>query len=244
MRIHRKLIVLSALSLIFVLGFIVVVFLALKSATIQPSKKSALTIVPTVETPVVTQPALLSVVSSKPENGDTNVAIDIAEIRILFSGKPVINAYSIRFEDQNTKARIGINVSVEGSQMIIQPLMTLAPETVYTVSVLNTIDKVQIFTMTFTTVSTPPLNTFPSGFDVYTEQRDLRERPDIYLANKLPYIESVFIMTLEVPDNGPYVFHVKAKITDVKKVRTNVVDWLHSIGLTDEDIAGFTIRYE
>ncbi|PJE62626.1 hypothetical protein COU88_04040, partial [Candidatus Roizmanbacteria bacterium CG10_big_fil_rev_8_21_14_0_10_39_6] len=101
-----------------------------------------------------------------------------------------------------------------------------------------------IYSLSFTTVDVPVVDTFPSGFDSYTEQRDLKERPDIYLANKLPHVSESFQMILEVPDDGPYVYRVKMKIANVEKVRKDVITWLHSINLTDSDIAEFDIRYE
>jgi len=139
---------------------------------------------------------------------------------------------------------IDTNVTAEGNQLVIKPLMRLTPSSVYTLTIRSAVGNAFIYSLSFTTVDVPVVDTFPSGFDSYTEQRDLKERPDIYLANKLPHVSESFQMILEVPDDGPYVYRVKMKIANVEKVRKDVITWLHSINLTDSDIAEFDIRYE
>ncbi|MCR4330130.1 MAG: Ig-like domain-containing protein [Candidatus Roizmanbacteria bacterium] len=241
--IRKKLIVLVGISFIFVVSVLILVVSTLRKTSIQPVLPTP-TVPVQYTTPVPTLSTALRVLSSKPVDGETNVAVTLDAIRILFNAPQKIEQFQVYFGAKNAKTSIGTNVTSEGNQLVIQPLMTLTPKTEFTLTIRSASSDTFVYSLSFTTVDVLAVDTFPTGFDTYTEQKDLKERPDIYLANKLPYATDSFIMTLEVPDNGAYIYHVKSKITDVKKVRNDVVIWLKSIGITPENSAGFDIRYE
>lgn len=241
---HKKLLALLIVSFTFVACVLILVFATLRKTTTQPHLPIPTSIPDIYTSPIPTVSSSVRVLSSKPETGAVNVAVDIAAIRILFNSPQKPEQFKIFLGASNTKTSIGTNVTAEGNQLVIQPLMTLIPNTVFTLTVRSVAGNVLIYSLTFTTENVPIVDTFPSGFDTYTEQRDFQERPDIYLANKLPYGTVSFTMALEIPDSGSYIYHVKPKITDAQKVRADVLAWLHSINLTDTDIDSFDIRYE
>lgn len=219
-------------------------FATLNKTTKQPQLPIPTSIPDIYTSPIPTVSASVRVLSSKPDAGAVDVAVDIADIRILFNSPQKPEQFKMFLGASNTKTSIGTNVTAEGNQLVIQPLMTLTPNTAFTLTIRSMVGNLLIHSLTFTTKDVSVVGTFPSGFDTYTEQRDLRERADIYLANKLPYATDSFTMTLEIPDSGSYIYNVKSKITDVRKVRENVITWLYSINLTDADIDSFDIRYE
>jgi len=241
---HKKLLFIMGIAFLFVLSVLLFAFATLRKTSSQPSVQAPTHILQPSKYPTPTTSSTIRVLSTKPATGAQNIAVDISAVRILFSTPQNPEQFIVYLGAKNTKIAVGTNVTAEGNQLIIQPLMTLIPDSVYTLTIKSVVGNSFTYSLSFTTAHIPVVDTFPSGFDTYTEQRDLNERPDIYLANKLPYGTDSFLMTLEVPDSGAYIYHVKSKIADVQKVKTDVAVWLQSIGITSAESSGFDIRYE
>ncbi|MFA6005858.1 MAG: hypothetical protein WC775_05240 [Patescibacteria group bacterium] len=89
----------------------------------------------------------------------------------------------------------------------------------------------------------PSPDTRPVELISQIEEKHRVENPDIYVANKLPYIGSDFEMNYDMAADGKITFTVRSSDFSGSELQRKVATWLLSLGLTIEQINSLTIEY-
>ena len=82
---HKKLLTILTVSFLFVASILILMFATLNKTTKQPQLPIPTSIPDIYTSPIPTVSASVRVLSSKPDAGAVDVAVDIADIRILFN---------------------------------------------------------------------------------------------------------------------------------------------------------------
>lgn len=215
----------------------ILVYLALRQTTKPPPP-----VVPEPSTtPIPTIFTLISIVSTRPSAGETNVATNQA-IVVTFNRRPSAGEVIFTLAPTTPYQTIW-----RENTLIITPQTPLSPGTLYTYSISFSDTSRIPEVYTFTTSGPPGVyqpDTQPSGA-AEKQQKFLRENyPDIYLRGFIPYKAASFSITSDyrLEPEGHYYF-VFTLLGDKEKSKTEAVAWLRSLGLTEAQIQSLDISY-
>jgi hypothetical protein len=185
----------------------------------------------------------LDIISISPVDGDNNVSLN-TKLEIKFS-KDFIETEI----DFNISPKTFFSIKKDGNNLIITPDSELIPGTLYTFSVkmLNQPEKIRLYR--FVTRGEPnPILPDTREEAVVNEYINLERTkyPDIFVANNTPFENEYFRAISDYETNVPahYYLIITPKVNNLEIVKANVNVWLQTLGLTDEQISNFDIRYE
>ncbi len=225
-------------TLIILYMFISHALLSNKSSTITPT--SAL-ISPTGIRPLAQN---LYVVSTNPANGGTDIPLDTS-INVEFN--KIVSPTTVIF---SLSPPVSFQQSFNDKQVIIQPNKYLTPGTLYIYSIdfpdVRNFPQVFSFTTLGPTPTLPTSNSYPQGMEQEFDTKSRQERPDVYLANHTPYETGDFSIKYEFKTQPKqhFAFNVVLKNPDKNKARSQFIQWLYSLQLTDPQIQSLDITYE
>jgi len=132
---------------------------------------------------------------------------------------------------------------IQGTTLILESTNVLTQSTVYTIRIRD--QKLRVLKeFSFLTLTVQPSpDTRPEAALTKTIERTLRERPDVYLANLLPYQSFDFSMVLEIDDQGYFQFKVSSSRLSGAILKDRVAQWLLGLELSQKQISGLNIIY-
>lgn len=196
-------------------------------------------IVPTTEISKNT----FDIVSVEPKDGSSNISPDV-QLEIIFSRPP--KKEDIKFY---IDPPVESTENIIGTKLVIKPNNALASGVLYTFSVNFTNDKEKNRTYSFRTTG-PTISMSSDTRDDQAiadqEAQDLREHPDFYLSNRVPYATESFSVTSDFESNVPahFYFVVTLKDVDQNKAKQDFISWLKSLSFQDGQISSLDIRYQ
>lgn len=232
--------VLAILTLLFLSG--------LKKQTTIPT-----TTYPTpTSVPVSTQPTSdknlsdsISVTGTFPTDNSINIPLETT-ITINFNKQPSINDIKVFVTPS-----LNYSSSITGSSIIITPKTPLLAGTKYVILVEykpNTYLS-KTFDFSFITIGpTPteiPTPTEKSAIDAENDYYK-QHSPDVFLKNQTPFSNNDFTIISPGYKTTP-VFHYYFTVTlkgDKDTSKASFINWLKSLGLTDQQIQGLDITYQ
>ena len=235
----------KTIFLIILIGCVASLLLYLALSQRSREKTSALpTPTPPQLSPTQTPSKIaLTITNTRPGDGEHNVALGSAIVitfnRRLSVGEVIFTIAPV----------VGAQLTLRDNTLIVTPKSSLAPGTLYTFSISYQGGQKlpDVFTFTTTGPTTPFLpNTQPKGAAEH-EERFLRENyPDIYLQRFIPYQSASFSINSEyrLAPTGHYAFLVKSLEDDSSKAKIEVIAWLKSLKLTDQQIEQLDISYQ
>lgn len=206
------------------------------SNTVAPPPSDEFTI---SDTPQPTSPPL-NVISTRPENGSTNIAIDT---KIIVSFNRIISADEIEFSISPAtlyQQNVSSNTIVVNFDQLLQVGVT------YTF-VIKTQKGTLGRTYSFTTLG-PPQTFLPDtnpGLNESDQAFQIQNHPDVYLSNQTPFATTQFAISSEfkTDPSGHFAFTLILKGSNKDAAKEAFIDWLISIGLTDDQIGLLDISY-
>lgn len=202
-------------------------------------KKSPIIPSPSPIPSVSQQVKYISIVSTEPRNNSNNIPTD-SPIRVDFDRN---------FDSRKLKIIINPIVDfttiVSGTSITIAPIKRLEVDKIYTIKI-NSPEMSSSYVFTFTTSPDIPQGVGPEIEFFQKNQEELRKySPQAYLANLLPYSEPTFSIssTLDI-NTGKTTFYVTLKGADKINSKQNLITWMRSQKLTDQQIETFTIVYQ
>lgn len=223
----KKLILIFFFTLPILLVFVVVSnFRSIKQSPTAPSK------------PVT--PAAFSILDTSPKNNEANIQ-PTSPISLTVSVLPPLSSVAISISPKTE-----FTLSTFENLIVITPKQPLKTNTFYRVTFTSELLS-SPYSFSFTT--SPTTIGGQAGPDPRTvermEQQYREATPDSFLASHLPHDEIAFSMTSYLNWNtGRSKFIVATKGSDPNKSRQDALFFMKSLGLTDLQIAGFTISYQ
>ncbi|OGK64984.1 hypothetical protein A2313_02795 [Candidatus Roizmanbacteria bacterium RIFOXYB2_FULL_41_10] len=236
---QKKLIIIALASLLFVLTLLLIIFSTVRQGSnIKPQPSDQPTAVPISQAPAL---GLLKVVSTSPVDGADNVDLN-SGIEIVFNRSFNSNEVIIEFMDAAIK-NVKHSQKIQGTTLILESTNVLTQSTVYTIRIRD--QKLRVLKeFSFLTLTVQPSpDTRPEAALTKTIERTLRERPDVYLANLLPYQSFDFSMVLEIDDQGYFQFKVSSSRLSGAILKDRVAQWLLGLELSQKQISGLNIIY-
>lgn len=189
-----------------------------------------------------TAPNRLFVVSTRPSNKAAIISLNQA-IAVAFNRTILPNEVGITISPQ-----LPFSVGVQDNTLLITPQSPLTPGTLYTYAIhyltLDQLPNLFTFTTTGPTQSQLPDTGLPGGAET-NDAYLVKNRPDIYLSNRLPYSGTSFTITSTYKTTPTRHFAFTIGLTgDEALGRSEALAWLKSLGLTDQQIRGLDITYE
>ncbi len=229
---------------LIIAAFVLFLFLILATVLLLRSGQ------PTTEGPAVSPTPRMGtselrgvrIVSSIPEANATNVPVKTSQVRITLSGGLKQGTIEVSVYEKSTRGTVPNTVSVNGANVVVDLLRVLAPREEYLVTLTHQPNGVSVGSFRFTIEDAPAVDTYPFGLFEEQERNDLKERPDIYVANKLPYSTDAFTIDARV-SGGSFVYSAQSSSLSEDELKQVVQQWLLSLGLTDRQISGLTIEY-
>jgi len=234
---NKKLLVIALGSTLFVLAIMLLAIIAARTGKPKPAANTP-TVVPTEE---VAEPGALQVVKTLPESGAEGVDLE-AEVVVSFNREFTLNEISIEFFDTRFNS-VAFQLKALGQALTLIPDNPLEQSTVYTVRIrdryIRTLKELRFLTKTVS----PSPDTRPVAAVTETVLRNRLERPDVYLANILPYESQDFTMVLETDAEGYFTFVVTQGRLNGELLKEAVKNWLLSLELTEAQIATLNLEY-
>lgn len=237
---QKKLLLIAGLSLVFVL----IIFLLILQTTkkgFQPPPATTPT-VPLTTSTLPRQPVqALRVVSTEPPNNRQQVTLN-SLIVVNFNRK--VNPEELLFEFTNDSfLKVNYGLEFSGNKVILIPQSSLEQSRIYSVRVMDSFKR-EIYRLKFMTLTVAPSpDTRPVAALTETIIRTRAERPDVYLANLMPYESYDFSMKLEIKPGGYFNFVVTSKRLGKNLLEARVEQWLLGLELTQEQIKGLPLEY-
>lgn len=185
--------------------------------------------------------APLSVVSTDPQNGAAGVSP--SRTVIISYNKPLTgNLASIRITPPTE-----FTYQIAGKDLIVHTASDFQVSTEYRFDVLVAQQSIS-YALHFTTTSQAPEQQTDTTPELFQKEQNsiLASHPDSFLFNNLPHSEtnfSAYVGLLKTESNPNYSFIIVAKNPDQEIVTRDALSWAHSLGLTDQQIASFSITY-
>lgn len=172
------------------------------------------------------------VLRTTPINGQTNVyAGEQAVSFTTLNSIPSASEFSLFFQPELSYKPVYSN-KYPTKTVVADILGGLAPNTKYTVSILDTSGK-YIYSWSFTTGS-KPTNTSSSGLEAVKEKQDIQQNYPLF--NYIPYQSNDYYIDY----TGPLTLDVNYYIPNLNQVKQEVNDWIKSHGV---DPSTHTINY-
>lgn len=169
---------------------------------------------------------------------------------------PLSQVISLEFNRSLTTSDISIisspqtqfNTTINGSMLFLSPVSPLSRSTNYVVTISSSDHKKLIYTLVFSTEGPTPtiIDTRPSGEPQKTDQLLLKNRPDAFLSNKLPYSTSDFkaVYSFKSAPTGHFAFTVTLLGSNKDSSKLSFIAWVKSFGLSDTQIGQLDITYQ
>lgn len=229
-------------KIVFLIGGIAILtfifLLLLISSFFFSSGKSSVNNV-TTPTPITTNQNTnpLSILTTDPLNNQTNVPIN--QIITITFNKNVLSG-NITFTIQPSAQYVG---NIVNNQYVVNLTSNLLPNTQYTYTI-HVHDR-NLGVYTFTTAGSQ------SGITNDNAAQTIKDwsrtnKPDMFLYNQTPYSTSDFSVSKDISQTAPYnaFFTVSLLGTDKNSGKQAFLQWLTSLGLTDQQIQNLDIRYQ
>jgi len=235
---NKKLLVIAVGSLLFVLVILIVVLGAARSGTPKPGGRTPTAV---VNTKYPSEQGALRVINTLPANGAQNINLN-SEVVVNFNRNFTQNEVQVEFLDNNLQT-VSYQFRSLGSRLTLIPEQPLEQSMVYTVRIrdqyVRTIGEINFLTQTIT----PSPDTRPVAAVTEIIIRNRQERPDIYLANLMPYEDQDFKMVLETDAEGYFTFVVTPGRLTGDLLKDGVKAWLLSLELTEAQISSLKFVY-
>lgn len=238
---QKKLFLIAIFSLVFVLILFIIILRVVKKEERLPEAP-----VPTslVTTPGVTFPLRqtdLSVVSTKPTANSQEVALNTT---VVINFNRVVTTGEVQFEFTDEEFnKVNYSSKITGKQITLVPQPVLEQSRVYTIKVMDRFKRL-LYQFEFLTLTVAPSpDTRPIAALTQTIIRTRKERPDVYLANLMPYQSYDFAMELEIREGGYFNFVVTSDRLGESLLKSRVEEWLLSLELTSEQIKDLPLEY-
>lgn len=235
----KKLTIIAFVSLLFVLTlFLLIVNITRKGTKPDPSGAVSPTQVPLIS---IVPLEKLIINSTIPVDGAVEIELD-SKIVVNFNRQLTAREIVVEFFDSSLK-KTRHQLEINKSTLIIKPQEKLSQSMVYTVRIRNQqLEILAEFDFLTSTVS-PSVDTRPVAALTKTIERTKKERPDIYLANLMPYQSFDFEMELEIDNQGYFTFLVNSNRLSGTLLKDRVEQWLLSLELTTDQIKKLPIKY-
>lgn len=178
---------------------------------------------------------------SKPQNNATNVKIN-APINVHFTKNVDLSGASITF---NPPIKFQTYYNNQNLDIILTD--HLQTNTSYHLNISIPADNFS-YDLSFTTGSDAVIGTEPGIAEVQSYENSVRQsNPSLYLSNKVPFSNDLFVITLgpfKTVPNSHYSFYVSFKGGNHQASRDSLKGWLESLGLTDSQIESLDIAYQ
>lgn len=236
---NNKLLVIGAVSFLFIVVLLLIIFNASRKGGVNRLQLAA---TPTIASKTPTSVSgILSVLATDPADASDNTPLD-KQIVITFNREFSKNELNIEFLD-NSLQPVAHTYTITASRLILKPTAPLNQATVYTIRVrdryIKTIKEFSFLTLTVA----PSPDTRPIPALTETIIRTRAERPDVYLANELPYESFDFKMVLEIDNEGYFTFVVTSNRLTGELLKDSVQQWLLNLELTKAQIETLKIVY-
>lgn len=240
--INISIVVLSIILLILI-GFESVVKNQNKENSLTPGKQQIDSTLPTFPESSNENNVPLEIISVTPEHKSENIPLQqliIVELN---------RAFSLREIEFAIDPTISYTPQIKNTQLIISPNPAFFPSTRYTFSI-RTLGTDQFSkTYSFQTIGPTPIflpDTQPPGGPEKVENFQKQNNPDVFLANKTPFSTTDFSVTNEFASEPSEHFRFTIFLTEPNKeiARQKAVEWIKSIGLTDEQITSLDIDWK
>jgi len=232
----------ASVIILFVV-FIIAVIMILRSSSQSPVGPG-LTTIPTQAIPTLSgEVSGLSIIRTSPAHNGTDIPLKTTTLTIVVSRSLKSNeSLEATVREKGTGGQIATEVHMQGKTATVTLLRVLAPKEEYLVSLSVLPSARLVGSFRFTTVDAQPLDTYPFGLFEEQDRNTLKDRPDIYLANQLPYSSDDFSMTAEL-EQGKFTYYVESQTLDEDALIKAVNIWLLSLGLNEGQISGLRFNY-
>lgn len=227
------------LGVSFIGGLIIIASLAAwltsspKNSPSQPATSITPVQVTTSVTPLSPTRGPLQVQSVSPLAGATNVPLD-SKLAISFN-----QPFSMKDILFSLSPNISYNLSIAGTSLIISPTNLLTANTPYTFSVSIDGEAQQSFSFTTTQVVITSQDSVPGASD----QLNKDKYPDIFLYNRMPFSSDGFQATGGFTSSPSEHYYFTVSLTNADG-KTAFINWMKSLGLSDQQIQQLDIRYQ
>lgn len=240
----KKLWIIAGFSLVFVLLIFAAILRIVKTGEVRPKEPPAITpyAAPSQSKPWPTTSAiLLEVVSTTPVHGTTDINLDQV---VTISFNRVFSRNEVSFEFLNSSLeKVDYQLSQQNQAAVLTPKKPLQQSTVYTIRVRNqraeVITEFEFLTLTIA----PSPDTRPIAALTQTIINTRRDKPNIFLANLMPYQSYDFAMELEIKPGGYFNFVITSDRLGESLLKSAVEEWLLSLDLTNEQIKDLPLEY-
>ncbi len=226
------------LAFLSIAALLLLLFVVLKSFQKQ-SPTTETTVIPTI-TPFIKPTNIPGgfVISTDPGSNTTGVNINKI-LHITFQDASYANNANVILSPS-----LKIFTYTFENVLFVQPQQEYLKNTSYTVKITSKNSSLG-YSFRFTTGSQALRNDAPNPtFVEEQEKRTLRENPDIFLSNKLPYVSSTFAMKYFISNiDGKILFTAVLKGSGFKKSTEDAKAWMKSLGLSDQQLTALNIQY-
>ena len=192
--------------------------------------------------PPTTDQNNLAVILTKPEHGRQDVSLNEP---IVISFNRQLNPEEISF---TLFPAILTTSEIQENNLIVTPRLNYAPGTTYTFIIRyprsNKLPDSYSFTATGPTAVLQP-DTQPTGASEREDNFQKANNPDVFLSNQVPFETDMFSIESDYASDpsGHFYFLVTLKGPNDDGARGAALEWMKSLGLTDDQIQQLDIRY-
>lgn len=185
----------------------------------------------------------LEIISVTPENKSENIAFQ-QTVTVEFN-----RTFSLREIEFAIDPAVSYTPQVKNTQLVISPNPAFFPSTRYTFSI-RTLGTDQFpKAYSFQTIGPTPIflpDTQPPGGPEKVENFQKQNNPDVFLANKTPFSTTDFSIANEFSSEPleHFKFTVTLSGSDKEMSKQRTIEWMKSIGLTDEQIIDLDIDWK
>jgi len=238
---QKKLFLIAIFSLAFVLILFAIILRVVKKEEQLPKVPIPTSLVTTSGVTLPIRQADLSVVSTIPAANSQQVGLNTTVV-INFNAAVTTGEVLFEFTDDRF-SKVNYSQKIMGKQITLVPQPALEQSRVYTIKVMDRFKRL-LYQFEFLTLTIAPSpDTRPVAALTQTIIRTRRERPDVYLANLMPYQSFDFAMELEIKPGGYFNFVITSDRLGESLLKTAVEEWLLSLELTNEQIKDLPLEY-
>lgn len=177
----------------------------------------------------------------EPSNGKENV--DVKTFITIRYAQPLAQK---DIKEIVLSPKMDADFSLKNKTLIIKPKRTLQPGTPYSFRIYYA-NETYSESFYFVTEGETPEEFYeqvdPGILLDNSEEEQKKNDPSLYVFNKTPYKTELFSVSSNLTSDDTIIIHVTLK-TDGEKARQEFIEWLLSIGLTEEQIGELNIEYE
>lgn len=231
---NKRLIIFFLFLFLLLFAIVFVIFTNRKSITLEPSQ------IPSQG--VTTSKKELTLMSSTPTEGAV-VPIDTRIIQMTFSEPIDKKAIRTVLTEEGTNGPLSVQSNVTGNELKLTTARFLGPDREYTVVVRIADGGVRQYQLRFRTAKGEQIDTAPIGFAEEEQEWNRINRPDIYIANQVPYTTSAFKIESSITQEGNIVFIVTGKGTR-DSLQNAVNAWFDEINVPLGSRSQLQVQYQ